>query len=359
MVKTTTFAGIAGFSFPSGRHSKFAAILFVLMICAGFLHAQDLQSQVPQKNGENIIVNSAPIRTEDYVIGPDDMLNVYILDVPELSRDYRVSASGAITLPVMANPINAAGLTLAQFSEQLSKELKEQGLVSDPHITMSVNQSNMHSISITGAVRQPQVYPVLTRTTLLDVISQAQGLTDDAGGTAIVHRGEIGIRAVKRNDKAADPAQTQNETFTVDLRRLLESSDSHVNVNIYPGDRITVVRAGVVYVVGAVNKPGGFTMKSSSRGMTVLQAIALAEDTKSTAKRSETVIIRNDPQAPDGRRQIPLDLKAILQGKKSDTVLQAEDIVFVPDSTGKRALHRGLESILQVASGAAIYSSHF
>ena len=140
---------------------------------------------------------AALTKPEDYVIGPDDLLNVYILDVPELSRDYRVSAAGTITIPVLANPLDAAGLTLAQFSDLLSQELKTQGLVSDPHITMSVDQSRLHSIAIVGAVKRPQIYPVLTRTTLLDVLSQAEGVADDAGNTVIVRRGDIATRALQ------------------------------------------------------------------------------------------------------------------------------------------------------------------
>jgi polysaccharide export outer membrane protein len=297
-------------------------------------------------------------KPEDYIIGPDDLLNVYILDVPELSRDYRVSAAGTIAIPVLAKPLDATGLTLAQFSDLLSKELKAQGLVTDPHITMSVNQSRLHSVAIVGAIRQPQVYPVLTRTTLLDVLSQAGGLADDAGNIVIVRRGDIGIRALQRTPApVGGQVDLQAEILNLDLKRLLEGTDPTLNVVIFPGDRITVPRAGVVYVVGAVNKPGGFIMKASTHGMTVLQAIALAENPRNTAKRDQTVIIRNDPQSPDGRKQIPVDLKGILQGKIPDPVLQAEDILFVPDSAGKRALNRGIESVLQVATGVAIYGA--
>jgi polysaccharide biosynthesis/export protein len=100
-------------------------------------------------------------------------------------------------------------------------------------------------------------------------------------------------------------------------------------------------------------------MKASSHGMTVLQALALAEDAKTTALRSQTVIIRNDPQAAEGRKQIPVDLKGILRGKSPDPVLQAEDILFIPDSTAKRAFGRGIESVVQAATGVAIYSTRF
>jgi polysaccharide export outer membrane protein len=339
--------------------------LIAVLLCLaaiGELTAQQkpAESAAVEKTDSSPEVAAAPIDAADYVIGPDDLLNVYILDVPELSRDYRVSSAGTITLPVLANPLEASGTTLSQFSTLLSQELKAQGLVSDPHITISIDQSRLHSVAIVGAVRRPQVYPLLSRTTLLDILSEAQGLADDAGNTIIVRQGDIAIRASRRTGAASgSPEKAQPNTLTIDLKRLLEGGDSSLNVAIYPGDRITIPRAGVVYVVGAVNKPGGFTMKASSHGMTVLQALALAEDAKVTAKKNQTVIIRNDAQAPEGRKQIPVDLKAILQGKSPDPVLQAEDILFIPDSGAKRALNRGIESVVQAATGVAIYGARF
>jgi polysaccharide biosynthesis/export protein len=351
------------------KQRTFVSTVYAIAMLLGLLGARmgELQAQVPKpeettlaEKQDNATKLAVPIEAEDYVIGPDDLLNVYILDVPELSRDYRVSAAGTITVPVLANPFDAAGLTLSQFSKLLAQELKAQGLVSDPHITISVDQSRLHSVAIVGAVRKPQVYPLLSRTTLLDILSQAEGLADDAGNTVIVHQGDISIRAARRVGGAANsPEEPLADTRTIDLKRLMESGDPKLNIAIYPGDRITVPRAGVVYVVGAVNKPGGFTMKASTHGMTVLQALALAEDAKTTAKRNQTVIIRNDPQAPEGRKQIPVDLKSVLEGKSPDPVLQAEDILFIPDSSGKRAFNRGIESIVQAATGVAIYGARF
>jgi polysaccharide biosynthesis/export protein len=309
-------------------------------------------------------VPTAPMgQSNGYLIGPDDVLSVYIVDVPELSREYRVDPTGSVTLPILSKPVSATGLTPTQFSDLLCKELKAAGLVSDPHITTSVTQSRLHAVAITGSVKKPQVYPVFTHTTLLDLLSEAEGLADDAGNTAIVRRGDVALHNPNLNPNLGNtqgPGQSEPATsVTVDLKKLIETGDPSLNVDIYPGDRVTIPRAAIIYVVGAVNKPGGFAMRQSSHSMTVLQALALAEDTKSTAKRDQSFIIRNDPQSPNGRKQIPVDLKKILSGKSSDTTLQAEDILFVPDSSGKRALHRGLESILQAATGVTIYSARF
>ena len=340
----------------------------IFMMLSALTFAGNLQAQTPKPVDTPLGAGRSQTSTavppgpaDDYLIGPDDLLNVFILDVPELSREYRVSTTGTVTFPMLSDPVAAAGVTLSQFSELLASELKTKGLVSDPHVTTSVDQSRLHTVAITGAVKRPQIYQVFTHTTLLDVLSQAEGLADDAGNIAIVHRGELGVHAQGLNSHTVLTAEQDEaaHTVTVDLKRLMGSDDPKLNLDLYPGDRITVPRAGVVYVVGAVNKPGGFTMTPSSHGITVLQAIALAENTKGTAQPDQSIIIRNDPQSPEGRKQIPIDLKKILRGKSPDPTLQAEDILFVPDSTGKRVLHRGIESILQVTTGVAIYSGRF
>ena len=341
-----------------------SATLVIVVIAALMISVLPVASQnQPPLESQSSPAASSPSAaatiSDDYLIGEDDVLNVYVVDVPEFSRQYRVSSAGTVSVPMLPQPISAAGLTLVQFSDRLAQELKASGLVSSAHVSTSVDQSRLHAVAITGAVKRPQVYPLFTRTTLLDMISQAEGLADDAGEVAIIQRGEIANHVMEADSRQnPNPAQPSSQT-SVDLKQLFDGRSANANVAIYPGDRITVPRAGVVYVVGAVNKPGGFTMKANSHGMTVLQAIALAENTTNTAVRNQSMIIRNDATAPDGHKQIPVDLKKLLQGKGPDPTLQAEDVLFVPDSSGKRALHRTIDSILQVTTGVAIYSARF
>ena len=286
-----------------------------------------------------------PGPASDIVISLDDVLEIYVLDVPELSRQYRVSPAGTVQMPLLAHTLPAAGMKLTAFSDAVAQALRESEVVSTPHVTVSISSSRMNSVAIMGSVKMPQIYPVFGRTTLLDVLSQAQGLNDDASRTAVISRGEIGAQTIKVTQKIE----------AVDLTKLLESGDPAGNVDIYPGDRVTVPRAGIVYVAGAVTKPGGFVVKSTGNGITVLQAVALAEGLKSTAVRSKAVVIRADPSAPSGRRQIPMDLKKILTNQAEDPVLQASDILFVPDSTGVKAFRRGVEISLTTLAGIAIY----
>jgi polysaccharide export outer membrane protein len=332
-------------------------LTFTLM---GTLPAQILKADTksPADAHSQAVSAALPGPADTYLIGVDDVINVYILDVAELSREYRVSSAGTVTIPMLTGPLAAAGLTPTQFSESLAKELKSAGLVSDPHVSTSVDQSRLSAVAITGAVKRPQIYPLFSPTTLLDLLSQAEGLAEDAGNIAVVRRGEIAVHALGISSGAGFTREQLEgaRTVTVDLKRLLDTGDSNLNVDVYPGDRVMVPHAGVIYVVGAVNKPGGFTMKPSSHGMTVLQALALAEDTRSTALKDQTVIIRNDAQSPGGRKQIPVELKKVLRGKTPDPVLQADDILFVPDSAGKRALHRSMEAIVQATTGIAIFT---
>lgn len=300
--------------------------------------------------------DSAPIpgaAEPEYLISPDDVLDVYVLDVPELSRPYEVSSTGKVTLPLLSAPLPAAGLSLNQFSDAVRKALQKEGFVSDPRVSTSVRDSRAHAVSIAGAVKKPQMYRVLGRTTLLDVLSQAEGLADDAGTLAIIRRGDIAMAALQL--RLPKTKVEGLRTVTVDLQLLIESGDSAANIDVYPGDRITVPRAGIVYVVGAVNRPGGFPLRTGKQSITVLQALALAEDLKTSAVRDKAVIIHGDAGAPGGHRQVPVNLKKLLAGKMADPSLRAEDILFVPDSSSRRALKRSAEAVLQVATGLAIY----
>ena len=296
------------------------------------------------------------IEAQEYVISADDLLEVYILDVPELSRTYRVSQSGQLAFPLLPKPLNAVGMTLDEFSLLLTTQLKASGTLTDPHVNVSVKESRNHSVSITGAVKNPQIYPLLGRTKLLSVLSQAGGIADDAGNVVKITRGgAVNKTLAATSATSADaPAETP-QTITINLNDLLNSGNSTLNVDVYPGDWVTVPKAGVVYVVGAVNRSGGFVMNTTREHMTVLQAVALAEDLKPTAQREHSMIIRRDPSKNADRQEITVNLKKILTGQTPDVVMEPNDILFVPDSTGKKALRRGAEAAIQIATGLALF----
>lgn len=304
--------------------------------------------------GQNVVavtdVGSSEPQPAAMVISPDDLLEVVVFDVPELSREVRVNAEGTVAFPLLPEPLKARGLTLNEFRDKLIEELRSRGLVSDPRVSISLKESRAHSVAITGAVKNPQIYPLMSEARLLDVLSQAGGLAENAGNTVHITRGRAVAAASVNN-----PGPKSTDTITVDLKQLLGANSSELNLPVYPGDWITVPVAGVVYVVGAVNRPGGFPLNISHEELTVLQALALAEDTKTTALRDQAIVVRRGSQYPNGRQEIPVKIGQILTGSQPDVTLQPNDILFIPDSVGKRAFLRGAEAAIQIATGIAIW----
>jgi polysaccharide biosynthesis/export protein len=342
--------------FVTGLAAVAGAAIFAF--APGPLWAQQTAKPAQQNEANQAQTNGAAtdLIAPEYRIAPGDTLDVYVVAVPELSRTYRVGVSGDITLPMLDHPIAAEGLTPNELSEAIDGALREQGLISHPDVLVTVDSSPLNSVAVTGSVVKPGTYPVYGETTLIDAVSDAGGLTDDAGGTAIVMRHA-------RTDPLADPASAGNSAdagadpkiIRVPIRRLLDTGDQQDNIPIYPGDSIDVLRAGIIYVVGAVNHAGGFAMTGETNQLTVLQAVALAGNVTHTAVTKQSYIIRADAQSAGGHEQLPVNLKEILAGKAPDQKLVAGDILFVPDSTGKQVLSR----VVGVATTLAIYRVPF
>ncbi len=295
-----------------------------------------------------------------YAISADDLLEITVFDVPEMSRSYRVRPGGTIVVPLISEPIVAAGRTPDELAAAISGRLKTAELVTNPRVTVEIRESRLNAIAVTGAVKKPQLYPVFGQTTLLDVLAQAEGLSDDAGSIALVSRGSAGAQLADVNPQAQrgigkNSGNDAPDPVVIDLKRLMQSGDPRLNLTLYPGDRVTVERAGVVYVVGAVNRPGGFVLTSEHQPMTVLKALALAEDLKPTAVADKAMIIRPKSSATGGQEESRVKLKEILAGRAPDRPLQADEILFVPDSTGERALRRAAEAAVQITTGVVIW----
>ncbi len=306
---------------------------------------------------------------QDYRIGFDDVLDISVFEAQELNREVRVSSAGEISLPLLGS-VRVARLTPREL-ELVLEELLRRTYMKDPHVSVFVREMQSHPVSVLGAVRRPGVFQVRGSKTLLEILSLAEGLADDAGETAIIMRG-AGLQSnVSRDAEMAAFAKenTSEENTTgphpakngfstenivqVNLKDLLDSSDVHQNPIVNPGDIVKVLRAGIVYVVGEVQRPGGFVMKSNEK-ISVLQAIALSGGLTRTASRAGTRIIRTDVQ--NGKREeAPIDLAKILSGKAPDPMLEARDIVFVPNSAAKTTLSRGVEAAAQTLTGLLIF----
>jgi len=312
-------------------------LLPLLITCViGETFGQDAtKSQAVEANATTIKATAnvaQPSVAVEPLIDAGDLLKVSVFGVPEFDQEVRVSAAGTISLPLIGEA-HVAGLSTEQTQELLQKTLIEKGFMRHPQVAVIEKEYATQGVSVLGEVMKPGVYPLLGSRRLFDVISMAGGTTPKAGMIVVVtHRDQ--------------PEQPVNVTLSNDPSKSVEA-----NVAILPGDTIVVSKAGIVYVVGDVRKPAGFVMENGN-DLTVLRAIAMAEGTNPTAALNHAKLIRKTPQGP---QETPLALKRMLSAEAPDMKLEADDIVFVPSSTAKSAARRGLESIVQVATGVAIY----
>ena len=261
-------------------------------------------------------------------IGPGDLVDLTVFDVPELVLKVRVDAIGVVSLPLIGD-LKLAGMTVRDSQQLIARELVERQIVKAPQVSLLIEEYATQGITVYGEVNTPGVYPLFGPHRLYDAISAAGGLTMKAGGTVtILHVGQ----------------RDHPEVITLSN----ENSVSHADVRIYPGDTIIVSKAGVVYVLGEVNKPGAFIMENNT-SMSILKATALAGGTTKIASLKHALIIRDSPRGP---AQTEVSLDKISHATASDLQLRAEDILFVPLSNLKNYGAMGLQGAIQ----AAVYS---
>lgn len=265
-------------------------------------------------------------------ISGGDLLEINVFDVPELSGKFRVSNAGVISLPLIGE-VSVQDRTTDQLEHEIAQKLADGGYVRTPQVSVFVAEFATQGVSILGEVKKPGIYPSVGSHRLLDYLSMAEGTTPLAGSMVDITR-----RAPRTTQRVA-------------LRAKGEARD---NPEIFPGDTVLIERAGVVYVVGDVARPGGFPMDQGDQ-LSVLQAVALAQGVNRTAALKSAKLIRTTPR---GRAEVPINLNAMLGSKSPDLPLTDGDIVFVPSSAAKSAMKRGLEAGVQAAVGAAIYGRY-
>jgi len=266
-------------------------------------------------------------------IGPGDLLNIVVFDTPELTTSVRVTQDGDINLPVLGM-LRLAGMNTIDAARRIEDELRSRHLIIDPHVTVFIVEYASQGATVMGEVRSPGVYPTLGTRRLLDMLSVAGGLQTTAGKTvSIVHR-----------DNPQHPV-------TIPLQSGPATMYAQENPVILPGDTIVVAKAGVVYVIGDVLKPGGFLIDNNTP-ISVMQSLSLAGGWDKTAALSKTKLIR---KTPEGREEVDLDLKHVAYGSQSDIKVKDGDILFVPSSISKTMTYRGIEAAITITGGLLVY----
>jgi polysaccharide export outer membrane protein len=308
--------------------------LCVLVVLAVML-AQPCSSAAQTSPGTTRIKSQQPTKivAVPVPIAPSDLLEITVFDAPELTQQVRVGADGKVQLALIGNT-QVAGLTAEQAAELITRELRDHKFLLHPQVNVLVKESSSQGVSITGEVQHPGVYQVLGARSLLDIVSMAGGLTNVADSTVTIKRrrgGEELVRASLKNDDA-------------------QSSLAN-DVQIYPGDLVMVPRAGIVYVLGDVNRPGGFVMQNNGK-ITLLQALAQAGGASATASVNHAVLLRKDGE---GYVTTKLQLGRISRGQDGDMELHPNDIVFVPNNRLKSGLHSA-ENVATSIGSASIYA---
>jgi polysaccharide export outer membrane protein len=320
----------------TGRRMKKSKLqsLWLLLIVVFLIHlsvsGQTATGQLtPSALPQNQSLNSAP----NIAIGPGDLLNIVVFDTPELTTSVRVSQEGEINLPVLGM-IKVAGLNTIDTAIKIQDQLRSRNFILDPHVTVFIVEYASQGATVIGEVRSPGVYPTLGTRKMLDMLSVAGGLQTTAGkAVSIVHRD--------------DP----QHPLTIPLQSGPATLYAQENPIIQPGDTIVVAKAGIIYVIGDVLKPGGFLIDNNTP-VSVMQSLSLAGGWDKTAALSKTKLIR---KTSEGREEVDLDLKHIAYGSQADVKVRDGDILFVPSSISKTLTYRGIEAAISITSGLLIY----
>jgi polysaccharide biosynthesis/export protein len=281
---------------------------------------------------------------DTYTLGPGDQVVIRAVNVEEIdNKPVVIDARGNIDLPV-AGRIHAAGLSQPQLEDAIEARLRKY--LVDPDVSVSLAEMHSQPISVLGSVQTPGVQQLQGQKTLFEVLSLAGGLRTDAGNRIKITR-RLAWGRVPLPDAADDPTG-QFSVASVDVKNVMSATNPADNIVIKPNDVVSVPKGDVIYVIGAVKKPGGYVM-GENRSLSALQVLSLAEGLQSTAASKRAKIMRAVP-GTENRAEIPVDLNKILVGKSADMPLKADDILFIPTSAAKSATYRTLEAVAQGGS---------
>ena len=262
-------------------------------------------------------------------LGAGDLVAVSVYDAPELTRTVRVEPDGTIRLPLLAEGEKAAGLLPRELESGLTEALKSEEILVDPVVKITVVEYHSRPISVMGAVRKPVTFQADGVVTLLEALSRAEGLTDDAGLEILV---------------------TQNDALRrVSVKELLSGADPGVNLRLAGNEEVRVPVAGKIFVLGNVRKPGAFPVRDPHDN-TVLKMVALSEGLMPFSEKVAYIVRRQEGEKP---LEIPIELAKIMERKSPDVALEIGDILYVPDNKTRRSTMSILDRVAGFGSATA------
>jgi polysaccharide biosynthesis/export protein len=347
--------------YPPAMEAKFASLREkpmnrrLVLLAAGLVTCLSMSPAIRAEDAKVSGEPKAPGQHEAYQLGPEDTVFIRVLNVDELGNQtdaFRIDLDGDVDVPRIGRT-HAAGLTMEQFEAVLVDRFRTY--LQNPVVTVRVAEFHSKRVSVLGAVSIPGVHTLQGDKTLLEVISEAGGLSKDAGSV---------VEIARRKEEGAIPLATAAPDKTgaysvaqVNIDQIISAKDPQDNILIRPDDVITVPHAELVYVIGSVKQAGGFTL-SEHRNLSVLQALSLANGLDNTAAPAKARVLRL-VAGSDNRTEIPVNLKKILAGKGGDVPLVPNDILFIPNNSAKSASLKVVQAMIQVGTGIAIYGPRY
>jgi len=254
-----------------------------------------------------------------------DLIEIKIFGQPEFAPPVRIGADGTVLLPLIG-VVSLNHLTITAAEKLIAAKLSAAGMYQDPQVTIQVTDGPNATVTVVGEAHG--VLPVVGSRRLLDVIAAAGGIPVTASHVITINRpGELQPLVV---DLGTNPAQS-----------------AFADVPVFPGDTIVISRIGVVYLLGSFKTQGAVPLNTNTP-LTLMEATALGGGIAFDAKYSDLRIIRT---IGDQRTVLKLNAMDVMHGKVPDPVLQANDILFMPNSFIKSTLTNGsLNTILSLVS---------
>lgn len=309
------------------------ALLSVLVACTA--SGQQQAASAHAGGGPTSLNESSNLPVER--IGRNDLIGITVYDSPELTRTVRVDYGGEIRLPMLQQHIQAAGLYPEDLENAIKTALIEGQVLVDPVVTVSVVEYRSRPINVVGEVRNPVTFQATGVVTLLDALSQAGGLTENAGAEILVSRQQL-----------TPDGKSTSLIQRIPVRGLFDTVDPSQNLRLQGGEVIRVPEAGRVYVLGNVKSPGAIVIKDGPES-SVLKMLALSQGLNSYS--AHRAYIYRAEGGSGGKSEIPIELKKIMDRKSPDVPLMANDILYIPEASGRKATMTALDRGLMIGVG--------
>jgi polysaccharide export outer membrane protein len=268
------------------------------------------------------------------LISPGDSIQISVLDNPDLDQHARVTDAGEVPVQGIGN-VKVASMSPAEAASAIHDRYVSAHFLNHPQVAVVVNQYATQNVTVIGEVRLPGAYPISTPRPILDVIALGGGLSEAADRNILVER---------HGDQSNPiPYMVSNNAGQAIKEQVL----------VNPGDTVVVPKAGIVYVLGDVNRPGGYTMTDNQSRISLLEALTTAGGAAKTAKLGHARLIRKVDHT-----ETQISLGDIQKGKSPDFAMAPGDILYVPFSYAKNLVISSSSGVVGAAGAAAVYTGH-